>query len=319
MKLIGLIILVSTSFILGIVIGFNLLPQDNTISTKNTLDKYPYLAKRIFLENPNDVILNFTSLRDNLRMFADKAPNLIGIYFEYLPTGTTIGVNDRETFFAASLLKTPMVMETMKRIEAGEISENEVLIIEEADIDKGYGDLWKKGVGTKVTVKEAIELSMIDSDNTAYRLLRKRIKDKDLKEVFSYLDIPRDLKGIGGGITAKNYSSILRSLYFSAYLSFDKSNELLRIMSMPSEGDLLGNKLPENIKVANKYGVYTSILIEDQEEVYSDCGIIYLPKRNYSLCVMVQGATSSETAKKQIIDISETVYEFILSSNTPKK
>lgn len=317
MRLLGVLVIIVASLFSGIGIGYNLLSQKNTIEVKDIKDKYPYLAKRIFLDNPNDTILNFTALGANLKMFVDRAPNLIGIYFEYLPTGTTIGVNDRETFFAASLLKTPMVMEVMRRIDEGKISEDELLTIEQADIDKGYGDLWKKGVGAQVTIREAIMLAMVNSDNTAYRLLRKKIENKDLEEVFSYLDIPRDLKGPGGGITAKNYTSILRSLYFSAYLSYEKSNELLKIMSIPYESDLISQSIPESIKVANKIGVHQSL--DKKEEIYSDCGIIYIPKRNYTLCVMVQGASKPETAKKQIIDISETVYEYIVNLNGFKK
>lgn len=281
-------------------------PQTQISEQQN---KYPFLARRIFLEDPSDTILNFTNLRTYLRKFADSAPNFIGIYFEYLPTGTTVGINDRETLFAASLLKIPMVMEVMKRIEKGEIKEDEELVIEEEDIDKKYGKLWQKGVGTRLSIREVIKQAIVESDNTAYRMLRRRIEDRDLSEVFAYLDIPRDMAGPGGGITTKNFSSILRSLYFSAYLSYDNSNELLKIMSIPSSDDLLRKAIPQDIKVANKFGVYNTGI--PNEEIYSDCGIVYLLKRSYTLCVMVKGANSPETAKQQIVDISKVTYQYV--------
>src|SRR3989344_1239102 len=52
-------------------------------------DFYPYLASRIFTENPNDIIINFTDLRQSLSEYIGEQKEKIGIYFEYLPNGNS--------------------------------------------------------------------------------------------------------------------------------------------------------------------------------------------------------------------------------------
>ena len=277
-------------------------------------ENYPFLAQRIFLNDPNDTIINFTRLRNDLKKYTDNSPNFIGIYFEYLPTGTTIAINDKEVLFAASLTKIPLVMEVIKRIENGKISEDEKLTITRNNIDKNFGTLWKKDIGAQVTVKEAIKYTVVESDNTAFQMLKERLGNSDLLEIFNYLDIPQQNAGPGRGITTKNFSSVLISLYFSAYLPYEKSNTLLSLMSEESkdnDADWIRKGVPQNVKISNKFGIYESI--DQNDRVYSDCGIVYAPKRNYSLCVMVKGAPDQIVAGNEIGDISKKVYDYVTS------
>mgnify|MGYP001561090754 CR=1 FL=1 len=75
--------------------------------------EYPFLAKRIFVEDPNDMIINFVPLRQQLRDYVAASDFRIGVFFEYLPTGTSIGINEKEEFFRASLVKSPLIMKTI--------------------------------------------------------------------------------------------------------------------------------------------------------------------------------------------------------------
>ena len=64
--------------------------------------------------------------------------------------------------------------------------------------------------------------------------------------------------------------------------------------------------LPEEVKVAHKIGTYDAT---DQIHVQSDCGIVYIPERNYLLCVMVKG--DDPIASRIIGDISKVTYNFV--------
>lgn len=280
-----------------------------TATVKESATDYSFLARRIFVENPNDVILNFTNLNTVLEEYIDNAPNLIGLYFEYLPTGTKVGINDHDPFFAASLLKIPLAMEVMKQVENKTISLETTLTLQNDHLDKDYGELWKKGEGYKLTVLDALKEMIINSDNTAYYALRDELPDKDLAEIFSYLDIPREMTDHGGGVTPENYSSILKSLYFSSYLSFENSNRLLTIMSIPTKIDLLSRNLPKDTKIANKVGVYNPTG-DKSSHVLSDCGIVYLPNRQYVLCIMTKGADNA-TGSRQIATLSKVVHDYL--------
>lgn len=279
---------------------------------------HPYIAKRLFVEEPNDVLVNFTDLRTQLRAYIGESSLKIGLYFEYLPTGVNINVNANEEFFRASLVKLPVVMRTYKFIEEGRMSIDDRLTIEEKQLDSNFGDLWKRGAGTQLTVRELIKLILDESDNTAFNVLYEKVNvqlrgdtptgDTSSDDIYDYLDIPREAEGITPMITPKNYTSILKSLYFSAYLSYAHSNEILRTMTDTHAQQWLRAGVRNGIPVANKIGRYD---VEPAYlNVFSDCGIVYYPNRAYSLCVMVPTA-DADVAIPHIQHISKLVFDFV--------
>lgn len=294
----------------------------NYFLSSKTNDRYPLLSKRIFAENQNDIVINFTGLRTELRQYMEHSPARSGVYFEYLPSGVSIGVNEKEVFFTASLIKLPTVMRTYYLISQGKISEGQTVTLAESQIDKGYGDLWQNGAGATVTVTDLIAKTLRDSDNTAFRALQDLIEpfntnqgDKhSLQDVYNYLDIPEDDAGGNAGITPKNFSSVLRSLYLSAYLPYELSEKILGQLTESTFNDWLPEPLPEEIKVAHKFGLYDAKPY--QYAVHSDCGIIYVPKRPYLLCVMVN-TPDGEVAKQEIRAISKAVYDYVTKVSEP--
>src|SRR6266404_4311693 len=73
--------------------------------------KYLFLSSRVFNPNySNDLIVNFLPLREQIHKQVDPYSSSFALYFEYLPTGTTIGINEDKEFTAESLLKVPVVM-----------------------------------------------------------------------------------------------------------------------------------------------------------------------------------------------------------------
>jgi len=275
--------------------------------------EYPLLAKRIFVEDPNDVIINFYDLRQELRGYIQNGNKPISLYFQYLPTGTSIGVNDNISFIAASLLKLPTAMYVQKLIEKGEVDPERKITLTEDLLDQNYGDLWKEGPGFKISVVKLLEKSLIDSDNTAHNALFHTVSEGSPEEVYNNLDIPRQVIKGSPAITVKNYSSILRALYFSSYLNFEGSQKILSMLTRIVEGSNLRSDIPQSVQVAQKIGVY-EVGDDDEKFVYSDCGIFYVPRRPYLLCIMSQG--DKETSSEYASNISSMVYRYLVSINT---
>jgi beta-lactamase class A len=285
--------------------------QDSPLSfAQVNSSSYPFLSKRIFTENQNDILINFIPLREALSGYADEQKHEVGIYFEYLPSGNSIGVNDRMEINLASLIKIPVVMGVYKEIEAGRLKKEDLITLNEEDLDAKFGTLWQKGAGTQLTIKDAIELALIESDNTASQALLRQIPIKNIDHVFDSLDVPKDTKDEYHIISPKNYSSILRSLYLASYLSRDTSNEILEILTRTKFNDKIAAGVPQDIKVSHKIGVFRSL--ENQDETYSDCGIIYVPRRPYLLCIMTR-STEAE-AKEYMSHISKIVHGYIIAT-----
>ena len=292
-----------------LVIGFLLKSDDsNSLNATQAAKQvsFPLLSPRIFIENQNDLIINFVPLRLKLQEYASKTPHRIGLYFEYLPTGTSIGVNEKEAFIPASLLKTPLAMGVLKLSESKKIMLDDYLTLKEKHKDSNFGNYWKEKTGKKFQLAEVLKQLLIYSDNTAQKMLLEKVSTSVIEDVFESLDIPKirdeDLNPV---VTAKNYSSILRCLYLACYLTKEDSNSLLTILTNTIFKDKLPAGIPESIAVAHKIGVAES----STGGIYTDCGIVYYPKRPYILCVMIEG--DEKTATKTISEISKIVYSFI--------
>lgn len=189
----------------------------------------------------------------------------------------------------------------------GKIKKTDTLTIEEEHIDKGFGDLWKSGVGSEFTIEELIHILLKKSDNTASKMLRSLISSNDIEEVFMSLDIDIDDNKKILTISPKNYSSIMRSLYLSSYLDFQASNEILDILSETDYNDKIVAGVPKSIKVAHKIGIWD--LDKDGGTVYNDCAIVYPPDRPYLLCIMVK--TEESKAREYMKSLSKMVYSYV--------
>jgi beta-lactamase class A len=269
--------------------------------------KYPLLSKRVLQEFPQDILINFLDLRRELRSEVSKYDGAsFGVYFEYLPTGSSIGVNDREEFHAASLFKLPTVMAYYHWKERTGSREDPVLTIEEKHINNEFGNLWKEGIGHKIKLSEAVKLALQESDNTAAQLIIDYVTREDFEAVYEGLDIELELDSKGAILTAKNYSSILKSLYFASVLSKDSSEEILDYLTKTKFPDKLAAGVPGDVMVAHKIGNFND---EDGEEAYTDCGIVYIPRRPYLLCMLSR--SDEETARERMQHISELVYDYV--------
>jgi beta-lactamase class A len=290
--------------------------------TDGEYSKYPYLAKRIFLDSPNDTILNLIDLREKLKKYILSQKDKIGFYFEYLPTGVNIGVNEKDEFYRASLIKLPLIMRAYKMIEDGSIKKDEILKVRRDLLDRTYGDLWKNGAGTDITLIDVIDLILTKSDNTAYNILLDRVNqvlkeksagsEKGIGEVYDFFDLPKSDQENNYQVTPKSYSSILKSLFFSSYLSYDSSSEILDIMTKSTFTDSLPKFIPKDVKISHKNG--SNQEADLKKSVHSDCGIIYIPNRQYILCVMVN-SSDEITSFKYISEISKIVYDYVSTVN----
>ncbi len=314
MKILLVLAIVFISLGLNVALVYRLvhIPKYSSMSSHVQQAKvaYPNLSYRILLENERDLLMNFVPLRSQLRSYVEKQTEKVGVYFEYLPTGTSIGVNEKEAFIPASLLKLPLAMTIYQKASTGELSLDEKIILEEQDLDPMFGQLYQKGAGYSLSIKQAVKILLYDSDNTAQHALFRKLDQNDVAQVFQSLDIPveRDAKK-QITVTPKNYSSILRCLFLACYLSKQDSNSLLELLANTPFDNWVAAGVPKDVKIAHKIGVGVNQL--NSQKVYTDCGIVYLTKRPYMLCVMIEGPP--DRAQSIFKDISSMVYQFVTS------
>lgn len=303
--------------VLIISVGFNFFLVLSNINNQSSIivvqGKYKLLSKRILVENFSDILINFLSLRSRLNEIAQPYGNDFALYFEYLPTGVSIGVNSSEQFYSASLFKLPVVMAYFRHKENNNITTDEKIKLTSSMLDSRYGNLWMAGAGYQIGLDEAAKLALTQSDNTAVNALGPSISSQDFDDVYNAIDIDLNLTSNGVILTTKSYASILKSLFFSALLTKDDSEKILSYLTESPFNDKLVAGVPANITVAHKIGVYEV----GSDKVYSDCGIVYAPNRPYMLCMFSK--SDEQTARERMKNISKVVYDYVTNASAPNQ
>ncbi len=252
-----------------------------------------------FIDQQN-YLINLTSLKDYLNKINEKVgTSKMSVYIEFLNSGANISINKDLRIFPASLAKLPLAIAVMKKIESGEINKKTMLEVQVDDLDSRSGNLYKTIPGTAYSVSDIVKALLVDSDNTAQRMLLKVVSPNDMQNLIDETGLEA-LSDPQGKISAKEYTKFLRVLYTSSYLEREDSQTILKFLSESTFKDFLSSGLPDKVYFSHKYG-------EDKgQKIYSDSGIVYLEDRPYMVTVMLQGMEEEEakTIMKGISDVS---------------
>ncbi|MCC6934713.1 MAG: serine hydrolase [Candidatus Yanofskybacteria bacterium] len=262
-------------------------------------------------------IIDFSDLRKSFDRIVKKYPQKTYLYFMYLSNGGWVGVNERDQFVAASLIKVPLAMAFYKAVEDGRINLSQEYALAETDLDDGFGDLYKVGAGKSYSARDLLRIILSRSDNTAMRavttLLRRVGIDDPLSDVYAELGwevLPPlvangDASGINySEISVKVLSNMLLALYNATYISSEHSQEILKDLSESEFNDSIPGGVPNGTIVAHKIGASAN------DQTFSDCGIVYVPGRPYLLCLGSNGG-DQDRANRFMAEVSRAVFDFV--------
>jgi beta-lactamase class A len=207
-----------------------------------------------FLAQQKITSINYWDLKEKLLNEIKKTPDAqYGIYFEDLSTGSWIGINEKEQFYPRSLFKVPLMVAILKKVEEGEISLNQKIKLSLTDIDQEYTNIGLNQIGLELTIEEWMKKMIQESDNTAMRVLANNlVTDEDYVKTISMMGLYKTEQE--QSISAKEFSNMFRSLYFSTYLRRAFSEFALSILVDTKFNSQIPAGLPENIKVSHKIG-----------------------------------------------------------------
>lgn len=277
--------------------SFNLISED-----------IAWMESEEFIQRKQYYHLYYGDLRKELTEYINHSNATYGIYFEDLTTGSWMGINERQKFYPQSLLKMPVLVAVLKKVEEGSVSLSDKLTLRQEDINTVSGSLGYKGAGYTLTVKELLIYLIKESDNTAVLTLQHQLLTPE-NLVYAYLGLGLPLPDANAPeiLSAKEYSNTFRSLYLSAYLRRTFSELALTLMLETDFNAGLPAGLPRDVKIAHKVGFYY------EEGYIHDCGIIYAENNPYLLCVMSQD-NNREEAETVFPEISKMVYSYVSKS-----
>ena len=240
----------------------------------------------------------------------DGSVNTISVYIRDLNNGSWVGINEKEEFAPASLLKVPIMIAFLKMAEKEPGLLNKKIRYANGqnlkDLTAEIPPNKTIEPGNAYSVNELIENMIVYSDNTSKNLLLLNIDEEDLNQV--YVDLSLQVPGIRTPqdfMSVKDYASFFRILYNASYLNREMSERALELLIKADFQDGLVAGVPKNIKITHKFGERET---SSGEKQLHDCGIVYYPKSPYVIIVMTKGKDLS-ILKGIISDISRITYE----------
>lgn len=244
----------------------------------------------------------------------------VSVYFRDLNNGPWVGIEEKEYFSPASMLKTPLMISLLKWSEYDKAVLDKVAVAE----DRFFVNLMPQHnivntviKGQSYTLLELATKMIQNSDNVAATMLYEYIPQNFIDDTFTNIGVPIVTEGEDTLIRVKDIASFYRVLFNASYLNRENSEKALSILSNSTYGNGLVAGIPKDISVAHKFGerfssgvLFKSGLIPEGDVQLHDCGIIYYPGKPYILCILTRGDNFKEQ-ENVISEISKFVYKRI--------
>jgi beta-lactamase class A len=221
----------------------------------------------------------------------------VAVAVKHLGTGQSYGYHESEVMPTASLIKLPVMVEAYRQAVAGKVDLNAVVVLKHEDKVPGSGILTSHfSSGARFTLRDAVRLMIVFSDNTATNLVLDAIGIGATAATMDKLGYPhtkihskvfrRDTsvfpersKQFGlGSTTPAEMVRLCEALHRKELVSPKACDEMLDHLRACDDKDKFPRLLPPGTKLAFKTGSLA--------ETRTAAGIIEWPGGPVALCVM---------------------------------
>jgi D-alanyl-D-alanine carboxypeptidase (penicillin-binding protein 5/6) len=237
------------------------------------------------------------SLESQIHALIDVHDGTVAVAIKNLKTGEAFLHNADSPMPTASLIKFPVMVEAYRQAEAGKVDLQQMITLEESDKVPGSGILTPHfSAGTQISLRDAIRLMIVYSDNTATNLVLDRIGLQSVADAMERLEMPhtkihakvfrRDTSifpersrefGLGS-TTAAETIRLYELLHKGQLGTEDSTAKMLGDLRACDDKTKLAALLPAGTKIAHKGGAVSNIRC--------DAGIIEGPETAFAICVL---------------------------------
>jgi beta-lactamase class A len=114
-------------------------------------------------------------LRQKLEQISSGVSADWGIYIKSLDTGEEIAINADKAMDTMSAIKIPLLVDAYRLVDAGKINPTDRFVMKTADKRFGTGVLRTLDDGLNLSIHDALELMIIQSDNSATDMIFARV------------------------------------------------------------------------------------------------------------------------------------------------
>ncbi len=224
-------------------------------------------------------------------------PGQWAVKVKLLNSGQVWSYQTDQQMTAASLIKLPVVAAFYQQVESGEYNLADSYTLKSEDKHSG-GQLVDQEVGTEITWQRILELAFSQSDNTAFRILRKELGEELINRKMNdwgmvQTDLDKNLT------TADDICIFFEKLYNQELVDETYQQMMIEDLTNTKYEDQIPAGIPEGIQVAHKVGY--------EERAVSDAGIIFVPDNPFTMVIMSQ-ETDIDQAKKTFPRLVKEIY-----------
>jgi beta-lactamase class A len=219
----------------------------------------------------------------------------IGIYVKNIRTGKTVSINADTIFPTASIVKVPILLGLMDKIQKGELQYDSALIYKDSLLYEGSDILGSFKSGEKILLKKVMMLMLTTSDNTASLWLQslagKGTRINEILDSFEFKNTRVNSRTPGrednraqygwGQTTPVEMGTIFEKIYRNEIFSAAACERMMRCLGRNYwDEDEAISQIPPTIEVFSKNGCVNA--------VRSEVLLVNAPNNPYIFCIFTK-------------------------------
>lgn len=274
--------------------------------------------------------IDTAQLRQDLQAEFSRHPQAsFAVAVHDLSSGQEFFLNERQTFHAASTMKTPVLVETYRQAKAGKLSLDSLITVKNnfSSIvdgsayslnpkDDSEQALYEK-IGTKLPVSDLLYRMITKSSNLATNIMielvgaesvnatMRRLGARDIQVLRGVEDGKAFEKGLNNTTNAYDLMVIMKHIAEGTAVDPEASRGMIKILMDQYFRDIILARLPEGVKAATKSGSITAVC--------HDSGIVFLPDgRKYVVVLLSKGIPDHKLASETLATASRLIYDQVV-------
>ncbi len=254
------------------------------------------------------------------------------VAFKDASSGEQILFHERESFHAASTMKTPVMVEVYEQASAHVFNLSDSILIKNEFRSIVDGSTFKLSVqddsepefykilGQKRPLYDIMYQMIIASSNLATNLIIERVDARNVTQTMRSLgamdiqvlrgveDSKAFAKGLNNTVTAFDLMILFDQMARGKILDQATSEKMIVILLDQKFNEIIPAQLPAGVRVAHKTGSIVG--------VQHDSGIIILPNgKRYSLVILSKNLTDEALAIRSMATVSRMIYDYVQRKN----
>ena len=237
-----------------------------------------------------------TTLDNQVKPIVASFKGKVSLFAKNLDTGETYGLNPDERVRTASTIKIAVMIEAFGRVAEGKARWTDEVVLTKEKKVSGSGILNELSNGLKLTLRDAVNLMMMISDNTATNLVldvlttdavNARMESLGFKQIKIMRKVgsggestagkdPENKKYGLGMSTPREMVLVMEKLERGEVISAAASKEMIDLMKREQDRNAIGRSL-WNVPMASKYGAL--------DRLRSAIGILYTKNGKIAMAI----------------------------------